>query len=293
MPPRYPLSLLRPSRAFPRLNLDRPRGQARDIRTRESQRRESRSRSPTMPTLAVPLPASAQRASYWALFVVDVLASAPGTPVRHLSSLEAITLRQPHKPRPAQPVTIHPPTRRQPLVGVVQLPITQHQVVKPRKLVNTAVGMLEQELLVPNLFQEQGVDQFKGAENDTISMKVEGILPFHDYAWRNDRWNPIVFDENAGRTIAVTFGGNVYSAVKLTVCRGLERRPAVVRGGFSPTRHTAAPPAGSRPERSVSLSPPRRASRDAGTTAAGRWSSGKSPSTDGACVPPEADAAAS
>lgn len=76
--------------------------------------------------------------------------------------------------------------------------------------------MLEQELLIPNLFQEQGVDQFKGAENDTISMKVEGILPFHDYAWRNDRSNPIVFDENAERTIAVTFGGNVYSAVKLT-----------------------------------------------------------------------------
>ncbi|MGP4083347.1 hypothetical protein [Streptomyces sp. KR55] len=81
---------------------------------------------------------------------------------------------------------------------------------------NTAVGMLEQELLIPNLFQEQGVDQFKGAENDTISMKVEGILPFHDYAWRNDRSKPIVFDEYAERTIAVTFGGNVYSAVKLT-----------------------------------------------------------------------------
>jgi hypothetical protein len=82
--------------------------------------------------------------------------------------------------------------------------------------VNTAVGMLEQELLIPNLFQGQGVDQFKGAENDTIFMKVEGILPFHDYAWRNDRSNLIVFDENVGRTIAVTFGGNVYSAVKLT-----------------------------------------------------------------------------
>ncbi|MEU3265111.1 hypothetical protein [Streptomyces bacillaris] len=81
---------------------------------------------------------------------------------------------------------------------------------------NTAVGMLEQELIIPNLFQKQGVDQFKGAENDTISMKVEGILPFHDYAWRNDRSNPIVFDEYAERTIAVTFGGNVYSAVKLT-----------------------------------------------------------------------------
>ncbi|NUV86598.1 hypothetical protein G6W61_10300 [Streptomyces sp. KAI-26] len=96
------------------------------------------------------------------------------------------------------------------------MPTAQHQVVKPQKLVNAAVGMLEQELIIPNLFQKQGVDQFKGAENDTISMKVEGILPFHDYAWRNDRSSPIVFDEYAERTIAVTFGGNVYSAVKLT-----------------------------------------------------------------------------
>ncbi|MFE3578138.1 hypothetical protein [Streptomyces vinaceus] len=96
------------------------------------------------------------------------------------------------------------------------MPTTQHQVVKPQKLVNTAVGMLEQELLIPNLFQKQGIDQFKGADNDTISMKVEGILPFHDYAWRNDRSAPIQFDEYAERKIAVTFGGNSYSAVKLT-----------------------------------------------------------------------------
>ncbi|MFJ8583550.1 hypothetical protein ACIRD2_02680 [Streptomyces sp. NPDC093595] len=96
------------------------------------------------------------------------------------------------------------------------MPTVQHQVVKPQKLVNAAVGMLEQELVIPNLFQKQGVDAFKGAENDTISMKVEGILPFHDYAWRNDRSAPIQFDEYSERTIAVTFGGNVYSAVKLT-----------------------------------------------------------------------------
>ncbi|WKU46748.1 hypothetical protein Q3V23_23280 [Streptomyces sp. VNUA116] len=81
---------------------------------------------------------------------------------------------------------------------------------------NTAIGMLEQELVIPRLFQRHGVDQFKGAENDTISMKVEGILPFHDYAWRNDRSSPIQFDEYSERTLAVSFGGNVYSAVKLT-----------------------------------------------------------------------------
>ncbi|MEU2854147.1 phage major capsid protein [Streptomyces syringium] len=76
--------------------------------------------------------------------------------------------------------------------------------------------MLEQELLIPNLFLKHGIDQFKGADNDTISMKVEGILPFHDYAWRNDRSAPIQFDEYSERKIAVSFGGNSYSAVKLT-----------------------------------------------------------------------------
>lgn len=89
-------------------------------------------------------------------------------------------------------------------------------IVKPEKLAALAVGMLEQELKVPNLFQKESVDQFKGADNDTISVKVEGVLPFHDYGWRNDRSAPIVFDEYAERKIAVTFGGNVYNGIKLT-----------------------------------------------------------------------------
>lgn len=94
--------------------------------------------------------------------------------------------------------------------------MAEHMIVKPAKLAATAVGMLEQELVIPNLFQKEGIDQFKGAENDTISVPVEGVLPFHEYAWRNDRSNPIVFDLYKERKIAVTFGGNVYSAVKVT-----------------------------------------------------------------------------
>lgn len=91
-----------------------------------------------------------------------------------------------------------------------------HTIVKPQKLAATAVGMLEQELLVPNLFLKKGIDEFKGAENDTISVPVEGVLPFRTYAWRNDRSSAITFDEYAERKISVTFGGNYYSAVKLT-----------------------------------------------------------------------------
>jgi hypothetical protein len=91
-----------------------------------------------------------------------------------------------------------------------------HTIVKPEKLVATAVGMLEQELLIPNLFQKKGIDEFKGAYNDTISMTVEGVLPHHTYAWRNDRSSAITFDEYAERKISVSFGGNYYSAIKLT-----------------------------------------------------------------------------
>ncbi|MDH6462062.1 hypothetical protein M2302_002237 [Micromonospora sp. A200] len=92
----------------------------------------------------------------------------------------------------------------------------QHQVVKPEKLALTAVGMLEQELVIPALFQKEGIDQFRGAKDDTVSVTVEGVLPFHEYGWRNDRTNPLQFDTYSERKIAVTFGGDVYNAVKLT-----------------------------------------------------------------------------
>jgi hypothetical protein len=93
---------------------------------------------------------------------------------------------------------------------------TEHNIVKPAKLVETALGFLEQELIVPRLFQKEGIDQFKGSENDTITIKVEGVLPHHTYGWRNDRTNPITFDAYAERTTTVAFQGNYYSAVKLT-----------------------------------------------------------------------------
>lgn len=132
------------------------------------------------------------------------------------------------------------------------MPTEQHLIVKPDTLANSAVGMLEQELLLPNLFQKESIDRFRGEEDDTVSVKVEGVLPFHDYAWRNDRSSPIVFDTYKERKIAVSFGGNVYSAVKLTdeqydfdlaswntllrpqvkaVARGLQRRAVNVLTG--------------------------------------------------------------
>lgn len=104
------------------------------------------------------------------------------------------------------------------------MPTNEHLLVKPEKLASTVAGVLEQELIVPNLFQKESVDQFKGADNDTISVTVEGVLPFHDYEWRSGSSGSstpgtrasISYDQYAERKIAVTFGGNVYSAVRLT-----------------------------------------------------------------------------
>lgn len=91
-----------------------------------------------------------------------------------------------------------------------------HTIVKPEKLAAASVGMLEQELIIPSLFQKEGIDKFKGALNDSVSVAVEGVLPHHSYGWRNDRSQPITFDEYAERKITVSFGGNFYQAVKLT-----------------------------------------------------------------------------
>lgn len=100
----------------------------------------------------------------------------------------------------------------------------EHGVVKPQKIVDTGIGLLEQELLIPALFQKEGIDQYRGTANDTVNVKVGGVLPFHDYEWRSGSAGSstpgvrqkIEFDLYNERTIPVKFGGNVYSAVALT-----------------------------------------------------------------------------
>ena len=101
-----------------------------------------------------------------------------------------------------------------------------HSVIKPEKIAATAAVALEQSLVVPALFQREGIDQFKGAKDDTINVKVEGVLPFRTYDWRSGQVGTpnanggvrkeIQFDEYTEKTVAVSFGGNIYSAVALT-----------------------------------------------------------------------------
>ncbi|USH44930.1 major capsid protein [Streptomyces phage GreenWeasel] len=96
------------------------------------------------------------------------------------------------------------------------MPYTPHDVVKPEQIAATAAVALEEALVVPSIFQREGIDQFKGTKNDTINVKVEGVLPFRTYGFRNARTAPIEFDTYSEKTVAVTFGGDIYSAIQLT-----------------------------------------------------------------------------
>lgn len=88
--------------------------------------------------------------------------------------------------------------------------------VKPQKLAAVAAEMVEQTLTIPQLFQRQGFDQFKGAENDTVYIRVPGILPAHDIAdFRAERTSSITFDAYSERKISLTLSGNTYQATKL------------------------------------------------------------------------------
>ncbi|WP_326554669.1 hypothetical protein [Micromonospora sp. NBC_01813] len=89
-------------------------------------------------------------------------------------------------------------------------------VVKPQKLAAVAAEVIEQSLTIPALFQRQGFDQFKGAENDTVYIRVPGILPAREIEdFRAERTASITFDAFTDRKISLTLSGNTYSATKL------------------------------------------------------------------------------
>jgi hypothetical protein len=93
---------------------------------------------------------------------------------------------------------------------------SQHTPVNPERMASTALAAVEESLVLPNVgMQKESIDQFKGAANGAVNVKVEGVLPYREYGWKNDRTNPITFDTYAERTTSVNFQGDIYSGVAL------------------------------------------------------------------------------
>jgi hypothetical protein len=88
-------------------------------------------------------------------------------------------------------------------------------VVKAQKIASAAATVVERSLIVPSLMTKVGLEEFKGAENDTVNIKVPGVLPAHDLTWRTERSSDLTLDAFSERSYAVSFQGNVYQATKL------------------------------------------------------------------------------
>lgn len=88
---------------------------------------------------------------------------------------------------------------------------------KPEKIVEFFLGMVARELLGPDLITRVTEDFFKGAQNDTVSMRVGNLRAVaRDYEFRT-RTAPIVMDDiEGGDTVPITLDRHVYSATGLT-----------------------------------------------------------------------------
>ena len=88
---------------------------------------------------------------------------------------------------------------------------------KPEKIVEFFLAMLQRELLGPELVTRVAEDFFKGAQNDTVSMRVGGLrTTARDYEFRT-RTAPIVMDDiEGGETIPIKLDQHFYSATALT-----------------------------------------------------------------------------
>src|SRR5690606_41761309 len=82
---------------------------------------------------------------------------------------------------------------------------TPHQKIHPEVVSATAVGILDEELLLPNLITNASFDQEGYGIRDTVNIKVPGLLPSRSYALDNDRSQPLQFDQYTEKTVSVTF----------------------------------------------------------------------------------------
>lgn len=87
--------------------------------------------------------------------------------------------------------------------------------LKPEKVVNQGLGMLMRELVLARIVSRKGVADFKGAKNDTISIKIPSLLAAREYEWRT-RTAPIEIDDLVEQSIPLLLNKHLYSAVQIT-----------------------------------------------------------------------------
>jgi hypothetical protein len=88
--------------------------------------------------------------------------------------------------------------------------------LKAEKIVSQGLGLLQRELILPRLVTRYSAADFVGAKNDTVNIRIPSVLQAREYGWRNDRTNPITYDELEESSIPVSLDKHVYSGLKIT-----------------------------------------------------------------------------
>ena len=80
----------------------------------------------------------------------------------------------------------------------------------------TALKLLEREIVLPRLVWNYGSADFRGAYNDTVTLRLPPVLSSREYTWRNTRGSEITVDDLTETGVDVTLNHDIYSAVAVT-----------------------------------------------------------------------------
>lgn len=80
----------------------------------------------------------------------------------------------------------------------------------------TALKLLEREIVLPRLVWNYGSADFRGAYNDTVTLRLPPVLSSREYSWRNTRGSEITVDDLTETGVDVTLNHDIYSAVAVT-----------------------------------------------------------------------------
>lgn len=87
--------------------------------------------------------------------------------------------------------------------------------LKAEKIISQGLGLLLRELVLPGMVGRYTEADFRGAKNDTITIRIPSLLKGREYEWRT-RTAPIEIDELNEYSTPVTLDKHVYNAVQIT-----------------------------------------------------------------------------
>lgn len=93
-------------------------------------------------------------------------------------------------------------------------PYIEHKIAK--QITDLAVGFLDYDTTVPQLFLREGYEKWVGKAGDKLTYRTPGRLPYRKRPFRDDRTKPLQFDVYAEATGEITWGGKIYSGAEVT-----------------------------------------------------------------------------